>query len=132
VLHTHLEQKAVQLGHWQGIGPGQVEHAFGRRDDRIPGPHTQRGRRLGADHALSEQLRSARFPQSRLTGKANLLVMPNQDAANIAFNLLKQIGEGIAIGPILVGAAKSAHVVTPSITVRGLLNMTALAAVRAG
>jgi malate dehydrogenase (oxaloacetate-decarboxylating)(NADP+) len=58
--------------------------------------------------------------------------MPNQDAANIAFNLLKQIGEGIAIGPILVGAAKSAHVVTPSITVRGLLNMTALAAVRAG
>jgi len=87
---------------------------------------------MHADHALSEQLRSARFPQSRLTGKANLLVMPNQDAANIAFNLLKQIGEGIAIGPILVGAAKSAHVVTPSITVRGLLNMTALAAVRAG
>jgi malate dehydrogenase (oxaloacetate-decarboxylating)(NADP+) len=87
---------------------------------------------MHADHALSEELRRARFPQSRLGGKANLLVMPNQDAANIAFNLLKQIGEGIAIGPVLVGAAKSAHVVTPSITVRGLLNMTALAAVRAG
>jgi malate dehydrogenase (oxaloacetate-decarboxylating)(NADP+) len=87
---------------------------------------------MHADHALSEELRKARFPQSRLAGKANLLVMPNQDAANIAFNLLKQMGEGIAIGPILVGAAKSAHVVTPSITVRGLLNMTGLAAVRAG
>jgi len=87
---------------------------------------------MHADHALSEELRRVRFPQSRLAGKANLLVMPNQDAANIAFNLLKQIGEGIAIGPVLVGAAKSAHVVTPSITVRGLLNMTALAAVRAG
>jgi malate dehydrogenase (oxaloacetate-decarboxylating)(NADP+) len=86
---------------------------------------------MHADHALSEELRNARFPQSRLRGKANLLVMPNQDAAHIAFSLLKQIGEGIAIGPILVGAAKSAHVVTPSITVRGLLNMTALAAVRA-
>jgi len=87
---------------------------------------------MHADHALSEELRKARFPQSRLGGKANLLVMPNQDAANIAFNLLKQMGEGIAIGPILVGAARSAHVVTPSITVRGLLNMTGLAAVRAG
>jgi malate dehydrogenase (oxaloacetate-decarboxylating)(NADP+) len=86
---------------------------------------------MHADHALSEELRRARFPQARLTGKANLLVMPNQDAANIAFNLLKQMGEGIAIGPILVGAAKSAHVVTPSITVRGLLNMTGLATVRA-
>jgi malate dehydrogenase (oxaloacetate-decarboxylating)(NADP+) len=66
-----------------------------------------------------------------LEGRANLLIMPNQDAANIVFNLLKVLGEGIAIGPVLLGAAKSAHVVTPAITVRGLLNMTALAAVRA-
>ncbi len=82
------------------------------------------------DLALSEALRNLRFPESRLTGKANLLVMPNQDSANIAFNLLKMVGEGIVIGPILVGAARPAHIVTPSITVRGLLNMTALAAVR--
>jgi hypothetical protein len=54
-----------------------------------------------------------------------------QDAANIAFNLLKLVEEGTAIGPILLGTAKSAHVVTPGITVRGLLNMTALAAVQA-
>lgn len=82
------------------------------------------------DLALSETLRTLRFPESRLSGKANLLVMPNQDSANIAFNLLKMVGEGIVIGPILVGAARQAHIVTPSITVRGLLNMTALAAVR--
>ncbi|MEJ2576704.1 MAG: NADP-dependent malic enzyme, partial [Gammaproteobacteria bacterium] len=85
---------------------------------------------MHADLALTPGSRAERFPNSRLAGKANLLVMPNQDAANIAFNLLKVLGDGIAIGPILLGAAKSAHVVTPSITVRGLLNMTALAAVR--
>jgi malate dehydrogenase (oxaloacetate-decarboxylating)(NADP+) len=87
---------------------------------------------MRADLALAESLREARFPGSLLEGRANLLIMPNQDAANIAFNLLKVLGEGIAIGPLLLGAAKSAHIVTPSITVRGLLNMTALAAVRAG
>ncbi|MCU7915644.1 MAG: NADP-dependent malic enzyme [Candidatus Thiodiazotropha sp. (ex Gloverina cf. vestifex)] len=86
---------------------------------------------MHADLALSEELRKTRFPNSQLKGRANLLVMPNQDAANIAFNMLKMLGEGVAIGPILIGAAKSAHVVTPTITVRGLLNMTALASVRA-
>jgi malate dehydrogenase (oxaloacetate-decarboxylating)(NADP+) len=86
---------------------------------------------MHADLALSEALRMQRFPGSRLKGAANLLIMPNQDAANISFNLLKQLGGGIAIGPILLGAARSAHVVTSSITVRGLLNMTAVAAVRA-
>ncbi len=86
---------------------------------------------MHADLALAEELRKTRFPNSRLKDRANLLIMPNQDAANIAFNLLKVLGEGVAIGPILIGAAKSAHIVTPSITVRGLLNMTALAAVRA-
>ena len=86
---------------------------------------------MHSDLALSEELRKLRFPDSRLQGRANLLIMPNQDAANVAFNMLKVLGEGIAIGPILIGAAKSAHVVTPTITVRGLLNMTALASVRA-
>ncbi|MCU7802792.1 MAG: NADP-dependent malic enzyme [Candidatus Thiodiazotropha sp. (ex Lucinoma borealis)] len=86
---------------------------------------------MHADLALSEPLRTGRFPNSRLHDRANLLIMPNQDAANVAFNLLKVLGDGIAIGPILIGCAKSAHVVTPSISVRGLLNMTALASVRA-
>jgi malate dehydrogenase (oxaloacetate-decarboxylating)(NADP+) len=86
---------------------------------------------MHADLALSEELRLFRFPDSRLRDAANLLIMPNQDTANVAFNMLKILGEGVAIGPILIGAAKSAHIVTPSITVRGLLNMTALASVRA-
>jgi malate dehydrogenase (oxaloacetate-decarboxylating)(NADP+) len=86
---------------------------------------------MHADLALVEDLRRTRFPGSRINGSANLLIMPNQDAANIAFNLLKVITGGVAIGPILLGAAKSVHVVTPTISVRGLLNMTALAAVRA-
>ncbi len=85
---------------------------------------------MRADLALSQSIRQERFPDSLLEGRANLLIMPNQDAANIAFNLLKLMGEGTSIGPILLGAAKSAHVVTPGLTVRGLLNMTALAAVQ--
>lgn len=86
---------------------------------------------MHADMALCSGTRNNRLPDSGLDGPANLLVMPNQDAANISFNLLKQMGDGIPIGPILVGAAKSAHIVTSSTTVRGLLNMTAIAAVRA-
>ena len=76
--------------------------------------------------------RQARFPDSRLTGRANLLIMPNQDAANIAFNLLRTLDDAAAFGPMLLGTAKAAHIVTPSATVRGLLNMTALAVVQAG
>ncbi len=65
---------------------------------------------MHADLALSEGIRNGRFPGSRLQGKANLLVMPNQDAANIAFNMLKLLADGISIGPILVGTAKPAQV----------------------
>ena len=85
---------------------------------------------MHANLALSETMRNLRFPGSRLSGSANLLVMPNQDSANIAFDMLQVLGQGIVIGPILLGAAQPAHIVTPSITVRGLLNLTALAAVR--
>ena len=86
---------------------------------------------MRADAALSEEIRNQAFPASRLKGKANLFIMPNVDAANISYNLLKMLGGGVTVGPMLVGAAKPAHVVTTSITVRGLVNMTALAAVEA-
>lgn len=86
---------------------------------------------MHADQALSETLRSSRFPESNLNGPANLLIMPNQDAANIAFNMLKVLSDGIIIGPILLGAAYSAHIVTPSVSVQALLNMTALAVAKA-
>ncbi len=84
---------------------------------------------MHADAALSPFIRDEIFPNSRLKGAANLLIMPNLDSANIAFNLLKAVSEGVAVGPILLGAAKPVHIVTPSVTVRGLLNMAALAVV---
>lgn len=83
---------------------------------------------MHGDAAISESLRLQIFPNSRLIGEANLLIMPNLDAANIAFNLLKMIaGDGITIGPILLGAAKSIHIMTPTATVRRIVNMSALA-----
>jgi malate dehydrogenase (oxaloacetate-decarboxylating)(NADP+) len=86
---------------------------------------------MHADAALSEEIRSAIFPHSRLKGPANLLVMPTLDAANIAFNMLKVLGEAQPIGPILLGAAKPAHIVTPSVTARGIVNISTVAVVDA-
>jgi malate dehydrogenase (oxaloacetate-decarboxylating)(NADP+) len=88
---------------------------------------------MHGDAALSEEVRKQAFPNSRLKGDANLLIMPTLDAANIAFNLLKTAaGDGITVGPILLGAAKSVHIVTPTATVRRLVNMTALTVVDIG
>ena len=82
---------------------------------------------MHGDAALSSELRRAAFPSSRLKGDANVLIMPNLDAANIAFNLLMVAAGGrITIGPILLGAARPVHIVTPSATVRRIVNMTAL------
>lgn len=87
---------------------------------------------MHGDAALSEEVRTKIMPNSTLKGDANLLIMPTLDAANIAFNLLKTAaGSGITIGPILLGAAKPAHIVTPTATVRRIINMTALAVVDA-
>src|SRR5260221_3804200 len=83
---------------------------------------------MHGDAALSEEVRSKAFPNSRLKGEANLLIMPTLDAANISFNLLKVVGgAGITVGPILLGAAKPVHILTPTATVRRIINMTALA-----
>ncbi len=88
---------------------------------------------MQGDMALSEEIRSRALPGNRLKGQANLLVMPNLDAANISFNLLKAAaGDGITVGPILLGAAKPVHIITPSSTVRRIVNMTALIVVDAG
>jgi len=86
---------------------------------------------MHADAALSERIRSSLFPNSQLKNQANLLVMPNLDAANIAYNMFKVLGLGVTFGPIMVGLSKSAHVLTPSVSVRGLLNMTAVASAKA-
>jgi malate dehydrogenase (oxaloacetate-decarboxylating)(NADP+) len=82
---------------------------------------------MHGDTALDAAYRKEIMPSSTLTGEANLLVLPNIDAANIAYNLLKTAaGGGIAIGPVLLGAAKPVHILTPSATVRRIVNMTAL------
>ncbi|MBI1774985.1 MAG: NADP-dependent malic enzyme [Proteobacteria bacterium] len=86
---------------------------------------------MHADAALSEEIRKQVFPNSRLKGVANLLIMPTLDAANITFNALKVLGEGLSVGPMLLGVAQPAHVLTASVTVRGIVNMTAYAAVDA-
>jgi malate dehydrogenase (oxaloacetate-decarboxylating)(NADP+) len=87
---------------------------------------------MHGDAALDEQIRLAAFPNSRLKGQANLLVMPTLDAANISFNLLKvAAGDNLTIGPILLGAARPVHILTPTASVRRIVNMTALTVVDA-
>ena len=84
---------------------------------------------MNGDAAVDENIRNRIFPNSRLKGQANLLVMPGLDAANISFNLLKALGDGLSVGPILIGTAKPAHILTSAVTARGIVNMTALTVV---
>ena len=87
---------------------------------------------MHGDAALDEKIRLSAFPNSRLKGQANLLVMPTLDAANIAFNLLKvAAGDNLTVGPILLGAAQPVNILTPTATVRRIVNMTALTVVDA-
>jgi len=86
---------------------------------------------MHADAALDGDIRNRVFPNSRLNGAANLLIMPNLDAANTSTNLLKVMGNGLRVGPVLLGAAQPAHIVTSSVTARGLFNLSALACVEA-
>jgi malate dehydrogenase (oxaloacetate-decarboxylating)(NADP+) len=100
-------------------------HALFR--ERAPANVESDGEMQG-DAALSESVRRGYLPETTLSGSANLLVLPNLDAANILFNVLKMTGgQGVTVGPILLGAAKPVHILTPSATVRRIVNMTALA-----
>ena len=86
---------------------------------------------MHADAALVEVIRDRSVPDSRFRGTANLLIMPTLDAANISFNLLKAAVDGLPVGPILLGMSKPIHVVVPSVTARGIVNLSALAVVEA-
>ncbi|NLZ11117.1 MAG: NADP-dependent malic enzyme, partial [Alcaligenaceae bacterium] len=87
---------------------------------------------MHADAALSEKIRLRAYPDSRLKGPANLLIMPNLDTGNITYNMLKMTGSnGVSLGPVLLGAARPVHILTTSATVRRIVNMTALAVVDA-
>ena len=125
-----VEPKVALLSH-SNFGSAEAPSAEKMRAalrlirERAPGLEAEG--EMQADLAFSAETRQRIFPNSSLQGSANLLIMPNLDAANIAFNMVKALGGGLAIGPALQGVAKVAHIVTPSITVRGLVNMSALA-----
>jgi malate dehydrogenase (oxaloacetate-decarboxylating)(NADP+) len=125
-----LEPKVALLSH-SNFGSSCVPSATKVRDAlellRREAPALEVEGEMHADAAISEEIRHRVFPNSRLKGAANLLVMPNLDAANITANLLTALGDGLAIGPMLLGGSQPAHIVTPSTTVRGLVNMTAIA-----
>jgi malate dehydrogenase (oxaloacetate-decarboxylating)(NADP+) len=108
----------------------KMRRALGLIESLAPGLEIE-GEMQG-DAALSQEIRDRVFPNARLKGEANLLVMPTLDAANIAFNLLKTAaGDGITVGPMLLGVARPVHILTPSATVRRIVNMTALIVVDA-
>jgi malate dehydrogenase (oxaloacetate-decarboxylating)(NADP+) len=130
VRHFGIEPKVALLsqsnfGSADTPAARKMRHAMALLRQRAPTLEAEG--EMHADAALSEEIRRRIFPNARLKGPANLLIMPSLDAANIAFNTLKVLGDGQAVGPILLGLNGAAHVVTPSITVRGLLNMTAIA-----
>jgi malate dehydrogenase (oxaloacetate-decarboxylating)(NADP+) len=86
---------------------------------------------MAADTALSQMIRDRVMPMSALKGEANVLILPNLDAANIAFQFAKVLADALPVGPILIGPAKPAHILTPSVTARGIVNITAVAVVEA-
>ena len=130
-----ITPKAALLSH-SSFGTSEHPTALKMRDAlaliQARAPELEIEGEMHGDAALSDEVRLAAFPHSRLKGEANLLLMPTLDAANIAFNLLKTAaGDGIALGPILLGAAKPVNILTPSATVRRIVNMAALTVVDA-
>ena len=83
------------------------------------------------DTALIAAARKLILPHSKLEGEANILIMPNLDTANVAYQMIKALADALPVGPILIGPSRPAHILTPSVTARGILNMTAIAAVEA-
>ncbi|MGB0129094.1 MAG: NADP-dependent malic enzyme [Rhodocyclaceae bacterium] len=130
-----LEPKVALLSHSE-FGSDNTPTAIKMREaltllwERMPDIQVEG--EMHGDAALSEEIRLSLFPRSRLKGEANLLIMPTLDAANIGFNLLKTAAAGgLTVGPILLGAAKPVHILSPTATVRRIVNMTALTVVEA-
>ena len=130
MMRFGIKPKAALLSH-SNFGSSNQPSAVKMRETlellKIQAPWLEVDGEMHGDVALDPHAREALMPHSSLTGSANLLVMPNIDAANISYNLLKTAaGGGIAIGPVLLGAAEPVHILTPSATVRRIVNMTAL------
>ena len=130
MMRFGMHPKAALLSH-SNFGSSNQPSAVKMRDAlaliQQRAPWLEVDGEMHGDTALDADYRAQLMPSSALTGEANLLVLPNIDAANIAYNLLKTAaGGGIAIGPVLLGAAQPVHILTPSATVRRIVNMTAL------
>ncbi len=130
MMRFGLQPKAALLSH-SNFGSSNQPSAIKMRDTlallQQQAPWLEVDGEMHGDTALDAGYRKTVMPHSALTGEANLLVLPNIDAANISYNLLKTAaGGGIAIGPVLLGAAQPVHILTPSATVRRIVNMTAL------
>ena len=144
---TEMTLLAAEAMHGFGLPPkiALVSHSsFGASDSqsarkmrqalpmiRARAPGLEIDGEMHADAALVQAIRDRAVPDSRLTGSANLLIMPTLDAANISFNVLKAAADGLPVGPILLGMSKPIHVVVPSVTARGIVNLSALAVVEA-
>ena len=126
-----LQPRAALLSH-SNFGTSEsrsarkMRHALALLRERAPDLEVDG--EMHADLALSEALRHRAVPDARFSGNANLLVMPSLDAANISFNLLKAAGEGLQLGPMLLGMSKPIHVLVQTVTARGIANMTAVVA----
>jgi malate dehydrogenase (oxaloacetate-decarboxylating)(NADP+) len=130
MMRFGLQPKAALLSH-SNFGSSNHPSALKMRDTlallQVQAPWLEVDGEMHGDTALDAAFRNQIMPGSTLKGEANLLVLPNIDAANISYNLLKTAaGGGIAVGPVLLGAAQPVHVLTPSATVRRIINMTAL------
>jgi malate dehydrogenase (oxaloacetate-decarboxylating)(NADP+) len=130
-----LEPRVAFLSH-SNFGSSQSDSARRMRAAlgilELSAPEIEAEGEMHGDAALSKRILDGVFPGGRLTAEANLLVMPNIDAANITYNVLKIVaGEGVTVGPILLGAARPVNILTPTSSVRRIVNMTALTVVDA-
>jgi malate dehydrogenase (oxaloacetate-decarboxylating)(NADP+) len=129
-----INPKIALLSH-SDFGSAETRSAAKMREAlgliRARAPDLEVDGEMAADTALSQMIRDRVYPQSCFKGEANVLVMPNLDAANIAFQFTKMLADALPVGPILIGPAKPAHVLTPSVTARGIVNITAVAVVEA-
>jgi malate dehydrogenase (oxaloacetate-decarboxylating)(NADP+) len=94
-------------------------------------PEIEADGEMQGDTALSAAARKMVLPHSKLEGEANIMIMPSLDTANVAYQMIKSLADALPVGPILIGPARPAHILTPSVTARGILNMTAVAVVEA-
>ena len=127
-----IKPKVALLSHSNfgtGDHPAAIKMRSAYQDIRRRDPELEIEGEMHADAALSEKIRKAVMPNSSLEGEANLFIMPNVEAANIAYNMTKVFSEGINIGPILLGVAQPVHIITPFVSSRGIVNVTSVATV---